>query len=476
MSSHDALALLPVLLLIAAALLGLLAVAIHRHHGVVCGLTALAFAAALLTLLLAPDTPRQVTTLLHVDAIARLYMGLISVAGLLITLLSFTYWQRRSRRPEEYYLLLLISAAGGMILAASTHFATLFLGFEIMSVGIYVMAAYQRRSRQGLEAGLKYLVLSGLASPFILFGMALIYTGTGVMTFDGIFTHAMTRGVDVLFLTGAALIFVGVGFKLALFPFYQWAADVYEGAPAVVTAFITTVSKGAVVALLLRFFLPLRELGGHVTGFVPLVTILAIATMFAGNLLALRQPNLKRLLAYSSIAHMGYLLVPFAAGGSLAAGTITFYLATYIITVLGAFGVITVVSGQEHDVDGMADYREMAWRHPWVAGVLTACLMSLAGLPLTAGFVGKFSLVMAGIGAGQWLLILALAANSAISLYYYLRVVRELYRHPQVGSDAPLTVRVSLLGGIALTGITLLMAWIGIYPTPLLALLQRLMP
>jgi NADH-quinone oxidoreductase subunit N len=466
------------------AVLALAAVAIHRRHDLVFALTLLGFTAAGVSVVLVwplVETRQAVTTLLVVDRFALYYTALTAVAGFLITLLSYGYWERRGGLREEYYLLLLLGSVGGMVLASSTHFATLFLGLEIMSITIYVMVAYERSSRLGLEAGLKYLVLSGVSSAFILFGIALIYTDLGSMWLAEVILRVIERGPQPIFLAGAAMVLVGLSFKLALFPFFLWAPDVFEGAPATVTAFLATISKGAVFAVLVRFFLPLQAIA--TIPFLVVFTFLAIATMFAGNLLALRQLNLKRLLAYSSVAHMGYLLIPLIARSSLGVLAITFYLTTYFVTTLGAFGVITLLSDRDRDMNRIEDYRGMAWRHPWLAGVLTACLLSLAGLPITAGFMGKFFVVLAGVGAAAgvvepavmrptlWTLLIVLVVNSGLSLYYYLRVVRELFRRPDAARLFPAPA-LSLPGSFALVVLALLLLWLGVYPSPILRVIE----
>ncbi|MHB0937392.1 MAG: NADH-quinone oxidoreductase subunit N [Armatimonadota bacterium] len=472
MGTREALALLPLIILAGTVLAALVAVALHRRHWLVFGITLLGFAVAAWAILPAlAQVPRPISTMLRVDNYALFFTGLLIGVGFILTLFSYDYWERRGGVREEFYILLLLGTLGGTVLAASTHFATLFLGLEITSVSIYALTAYERASRRGLEAGIKYLILAAISSAFILFGMALIYTDLGTMQVSAIIASVVGRAPQPVFMTGAALVLVGFGFKLALFPFFLWAPDVFEGAPAPVTAFLATISKGAILAVLVRFFFPLQAIARE--PFLPALTVVAIATMFAGNILALRQLRLKRLLAYSSVAHMGYLLVPFLARTPGAIQVIAFYLATYFITTLGAFGVIAMLSDRERDLDRSEDYRGMARRHPWLAGVLTACLLSLAGLPVTAGFMGKFFLVFAGVGAGLWTLVIVLVINSGISIYYYLRVVRELYRRqdvPPVSSPA-----VSWPGAFALAVLAALFLLLGLYPAPALELLSNVL-
>jgi NADH-quinone oxidoreductase subunit N len=356
-----------------------------------------------------------------------------------------------------------------MVLAAASHFASFFLGIEILSVSLYAMAGYLRHSDRSVEAGVKYLILAAVSSAFILFGMALVYAETGSLSFQEIASRAASpAGYGLPLSAGLVLIIVGLGFKLAVVPFHLWTPDVYEGAPAPVTAFIATASKGAVFALVLRYF---TRIDIHTDAALFLIiTIIAVASMFAGNLLALLQTNVKRILAYSSISHLGYLLVTVLASGPNAVAAAAFYLTAYFITTLGAFGVVTVLSRPERDADRMDDYRGLVWRRPWLAGVFTAMLFSLAGIPLTAGFVGKFYVVAAGVGSALWLAVIALAINSVIGLFYYLRIVVVLFSPS--GEEVPAVPETSRSGNAVLAVLTVLLLWLGVYPGPLIEIIE----
>jgi NADH-quinone oxidoreductase subunit N len=274
-----------------------------------------------------------------------------------------------------------------------------------------------------------------------------------------------------LLLSGVVLIITGIGFKLALVPFHMWTPDVYQGAPAPVTAFVATVSKGGMFALLLRYF---NQSGAnHFTSVLLVFSIIAIASMLAGNLLALFQNNVKRILAYSSIAHMGYLLVALDVGGPMGTDAVVFYLVAYFVMTLGAFAVVTVLSEQHRDADQLEDYRGLFWRRPILALVFTAMLLSLAGIPLTAGFLGKFYIVAAGAAVGAWSLILILAITSTIGLFYYLRIVAALYQQPADGyqTSQPLPRR-KPAATMALAALTVILVWLGVYPALLLKVIQ----
>ena len=469
MTAADLIALSPLTALAVSTVVIMLIVAWKRNHTLTVAMTMFANVAAfaLLSVVLR-QAPYQVTTLLIMDHYSLFYMGLIFTASLVVTLLSYSYLERHSEQREEFYLVLLLATLGAGVLVASTHFISFFLGLEILSVSLYVLIAYQRANERSLEAGIKYLILAAASSAFLLFGMALTYADLGTMEFARISLLIGGKAPSALVLSGLAMMVVGIGFKLAIVPFHMWTPDVYEGAPAPVTAFIATVSKGGMFALLMRYF---SRLNLHDSGSLFLLfAIIAIVSMLAGNLLALLQTNVKRILAYSSIAHLGYLLVAFLAGGSTGTAAVAYYLVAYFVTMLGAFGVITVLS-VEREADGMGDYEGLFWQRPWLAVAFAAALLSLAGIPLTAGFVGKFYVVAAGVSSDLWWLVLILVISSGIGLFYYLRIVVAMYkdapRESQVGVPS-----LSLTGSVALAALTLLLVWLGIYPATLIHTVQ----
>jgi len=271
-------------------------------------------------------------------------------------------------------------------------------------------------------------------------------------------------------LAGMVFLIVGVGFKIGLVPFHMWTPDVYEGSPAPIAAFIATISKGSMIGLLLRYLSGV-SLADHPRLFT-IFAVMAIASMFAGNLLALFQNNIKRLLAYSSIAHFGYLLVAILSTGSLRVAATTYYLVAYLATTLGAFGVVTLLSGKERDADGIDAYEGLGRRSPWLGGMLAFMLLSLAGMPLTAGFIGKFYVVAAGIGSGLWVLVVILIVNSAIGLFYYLRVTAALYRAPV--AEASRCPTCGMGARLVMIVLFALVVWWGIYPSHLAGLIETI--
>jgi NADH-quinone oxidoreductase subunit N len=470
-SRADLLALSPLAAVAVAAVAAALVAAFRRSHAATAGVTVAGLALGLVLLATtAAGAPRQVTPLFLVDGYGRLITGLMLGATLVVALLAWEYLRGREAAPEEFYPLLLLAALGGGVLACASHLAGLFLGVELLSVPLYVLIAYPRDRAPALEAGLKYLVLAGASSGFLLFGMALIYAETGVMDFATLPGRLPAAWSPVL-RAGVALLLAGLGFKLAAVPFHMWTPDVYQGAPAPVSAFLATVSKGAVAAALPRLW--------SVLGVTPesslwtVLALVAVASMVAGNLLALLQDNVKRLLAYSSIAHVGYLLVALLAGGGRAVEAVSFYLVAYVVTMLTAFGVVGALSGAEGEAERLDEYRGLLWRHPWVAAAFTAALFSLAGIPLTAGFIGKFYVFAAGAASASWLLALTVALTSTVGLFYYLRIIVAMLSQGAGAVPDPAGLRALSPGiGWVLALLCLLLLGLGAYPFPLMRLLQ----
>ncbi len=470
MRMTDIAALAPFIVLASTAIAVMLLSAFNRDHRVSVFLTVAGLGGSFAALLKSAQlVPHNITSLIIVDGYGLFFIGLIALAGIVVACLSFGYLRGRKVNPDEYYVLLLLAVLGSAILVSAGHFASFFLGLEILSVSLYSLIAYLRSSERGNEAGVKYLVLAAVSASFLLFGMALLYARLGTLEFIKMAGAGASLGNDAMLLAGFILIVVGAGFKLAVVPFHMWTADVYEGAPAPVAAFIATVSKGAMFALLLRFFWHV-ELYKY-PGLVLLFSIISAASMFVGNLLALFQQNIKRILAYSSIAHQGYLLVAFLAGGKESIMAVSYYLLAYFVSMLGAFGVITVISGKEEDVDTISDYRGLAWRRPLFAAVFIVMLLSLAGIPLTAGFIGKYYVMSAGAGSALWVLVAILAVNSTIGLYYYLRIVAALFSEAgeRVFRETP---AVEFFAGIVISTLTAILFFLGIYPAPVIRIVH----
>ncbi|MDR7426230.1 MAG: NADH-quinone oxidoreductase subunit N [Armatimonadota bacterium] len=353
------------------------------------------------------------------DAATVLFQAIALISAVLATLLGADYLRRTGLERGEYYALLLFACLGAMVMAAAGDLIVLFLGLETLSIPLYVLAAFRRGNVRSQEAGMKYFLLGSFSTAFFLYGVALLYGASG-STALGALARAAAAGLTPLLGIGVALFSIGLAFKAALVPFHTWAPDVYEGAPLPVTAYMAVVAKvGAFAAVLRAFPLALPGLAGQWT---LLLATLSVATMILGNLVALVQRSMKRLLAYSSIAHAGYLLIGVAAGGAEGAWAMVFYLVAYLFMTLGAFAVVLLLQRAGEEADLIEEYAGLGGRAPWLAAAMAVFMVSLAGLPPTAGFIGKFYLFSAALAAGQPAVALVGALTSVVSVYYYLRV------------------------------------------------------
>lgn len=476
-------AMLAPLVLSIAVLLMMLQIAFWRHAittWLICCVALLASMAALYSSSLV--VPLKVSAILISDDYSIFFSLLILFATLITALLAKDYLKHRSGENEEFYLLLMLSALGGLILVSATHLASFLLGLELLGVALYALIAYPERGRLPLEAAIKYLVLSGAASAILLFGFALIYAALGSMSFNGIgekLGQTITSDRQLLVLIGTAMVFAGISFKLSLVPFHMWTPDVYQGAPAPVTGFLATVSKGAIFAALMRLFIE-AELYQFPSLLIAL-SFVAIASMIIGNLLALKQNNLKRLLAYSSIAHIGYLIITIVVYGALEESALaieaaSFYLTAYVVTSLAAFAILGILSAQvpssvdEPDVDHIDHIRGLFWSQPLLALMLAIALLSLAGIPLTVGFVGKFYIFTVGINGALWLLLAALVIGSGISIYYYLRLFFAMTQQPEDHqvSSSETKFELTMVARCVVCLLIFMMLYLGIFPQQLI--------
>ena len=402
------------------------------------------------------------------DNYALFFHVVICYAAGLAVLLSIDYLRRNGVESGEYYALLLFSTSGMMLLASAGDLLVVFLGIELMSLSLYVMAGLFKQRLASGEASMKYFLLGAFATSFLLYGIALIYGATGSTNFDRIAAAAAARPRDTLVTIGVGLLLVGFGFKISAAPFHMWAPDVYEGAPTSVTALIATGSKAAVFAALIRLIVSgVRAVHADWTA---VLWALAALTMTVGNVVAIAQSNLKRMLAYSSIAHVGYMLVGLVAGGAAGTGAVLFYLLAYTFTTAGTFGVITLCARAGEEAVDVRDYAGLGRRHPVLAFTLSLFLLSLIGIPPLAGFVGKFYLFGAAVRAGFVVLAVLGVLNSAIAAYYYLRVIVTMYMQEPDGQSA--SVAPSFAGGLALAIAVVGVVLLGLMPAPFVDLAQ----
>ena len=406
------------------------------------------------------------------DPFALFFTVIIGIITLLTILASLGYARREGIDFGEYYVLILFAAVGMLLMAAGGNLLIIFLGLEVMSISIYVLAGIMRDDARSVEAAFKYFLLGSFASAFLLYGIALIYASTGTFDLAGIsrvFAEQSAIRILPIVITGLALLIVGFGFKIALVPFHMWTPDVYEGAPTTITAFMATGVKAAAFAAFVRvFWYALPQLQPYWT---EIMWGLAVATMTVGNIIALVQTNIKRMLAYSSIAHAGYILVAFVAGNELGTASILFYLLAYSFMNIGAFTVVILLGNKGEERTLISDYAGVGSRHPLLAAAMAIFMFSLAGVPPTAGFMAKLYVFSAAIQAGYYWLAVIGVVNSAIAAYYYLRVLIYVYFREREGESPIIQFAPAAVLAVAIS------AWgvlhLGVLPSAFLAIAQR---
>ncbi len=411
----------------------------------------------------------QFNDMFKVDNFSLFFNIIFLVSTILVALISMSYLSRDDRKQGPYYLLILLATLGMMLMAAGNELIIVFLGLELMSLSLYVLAGYFRDNPASSEAGMKYLLLGAFASAFFLYGIALIYGGAGTTNVPAIAEAITAPNKSPLLLAGMFLLIVGFGFKVAIVPFHQWAPDVYEGAPTTIAAFISAGPKAAGFAAFLRIFM--EALPSLQVEWSSVVIVLAMLTMTVGNVIAIAQTSIKRMLAYSSIAHAGYVLIGLAAANNDGISSAMLYLLVYCVMNIGAFGAVILAKTADGESLMISDYAGLGLRKPLLAMFMTIMLLSLAGFPPTAGFVGKFYVFKSAVQAGHIWLVIVGAINTAISAFYYLRVVVTMYmREPE--EELSFTAYPStLVVGLVLAAIGVLL--IGILPSLMLTPAQN---
>jgi NADH-quinone oxidoreductase subunit N len=461
-SSLDFYYILPELVLTTGALVVLVADVLltRQRAGALAWLTLLVLVATGLSLLPFVGTHAEVANgLMAVDRFGLFFKAVFLIAAAITVLLSIRYLEVEGAAPGEYYFLILCATLGMMVMTAGIDLITIFIGLETMAVSFYILAGFIKPNQRSNEAAVKYFLLGAFSLGILLYGMSIMYGLSGSTSLRRMAIAFAGQPRDPLLMLAIILMVAGVGFKIAAVPFHMWAPDVYEGAPTPVTAFLSVGSKAASFAMLIRIFLE---------GFPPaqqdwrlLFEMLAIVTMTVGNLAALTQTNVKRMLAYSSIAHAGYVLIGIVAGTARGVTATLIYLLVYTFMQLGAFAVIVMLRRRDVVGDELKDFSGLNVRHPFAAFAMLLFMLSLGGIPPTAGFMGKFWLFSAAIEAGYvWLAVIGVL-NSAISLYYYIRIVVFMYvKKETIGSEPTASPELTLALGVAIA-VTL---FLGVYP------------
>ncbi len=395
------------------------------------------------------------------DAFAR-FMKVLSLGAALVSiLLSVDYLRRAGLEKFEYPILIILSTLGMMLLISADNLIAFYLGLELMSLALYVMAAFAREDGRSSEAGLKYFVLGALSSGMMLYGASLLYGFAGTVAFSGI-ANAVSASAPIGVVFGLVFVMAGLAFKMSAAPFHMWTPDVYEGAPTPVTAFFASAAKAAAVAVTVRIVI--TAFPGADQQWRQIIVFLAIASTLLGSIAAIRQTNIKRLMAYSSIGHMGFALIGLAAGNEIGIRGVAIYLAIYLVMTLGAFAAILAMRVDGKSVENISDLAGLSRTNGLMAFFLAMLMFSLAGIPPLAGFFAKYYVLLAAVDAGLYPLAVVGVLASAVAAFYYLRVVKIMYfDEPAPNFDpSPLAVRAVL----ALSTISLLVFWI--YPTPVM--------
>ena len=415
--------------------------------------------------------------MLAADAFGMFFNAVVLLAAALTTLLAIGYFQEHGLHRGEFYGLMLMALSGMMLMGMATDLISFFIALELMSIPVYALAAYMRHRNESVEAALKYFLMGAFSTAFMLMGIAFLYGAVGSTGFAEIHKHLSGSGASALSLLGVVFVLIGFTFKTAAVPFHMWTPDVYEGAPTPVTGFMAAAVKAAAFAAFIRVFAVAFEpvkLGAF--GWYNIIWILAVLTMTLGNLAALVQDNVKRMLAYSSIAHAGYLLIGFLtitqAKDGNGAASLLFYLLGYAVMNLGAFGVV-ILFGRNGDenLDLTKGWKGMGAKAPALAVAMTVFMLSLAGIPPTVGFMGKFYIFKSALDQGLVVIAVLGVLNSLISVYYYLRVLVTMYMKPADGENdvQPMT---SLPVSLAVVASVALVLWLGILPSGALAAAQ----
>ena len=400
-----------------------------------------------------------------------LFVNLILVGvGILTVIFSSQTVDRDGIPAGEYYAIMLFAMVGMMLMGQATDLLVIFLALETMSIAVYILTGIRRDQQQSTEAAFKYFLLGAFASAFFLYGIAFLYGVTGSTNLDriGSVIAAQSMSGNPMILLGVGLLIVGFAFKVAAVPFHMWSPDVYEGAPAVVTGFMSTGVKAAAVAAFVRVFL--SSLEPMITDWAPVLWVIAAATMILGTVVGVAQTSLKRMLAYSSVAHGGYLLAGLVAGNDVGKAAILFYLAAYALTNLGAFGVIALLGTRERANDDLRDYAGLFKSHPALAVLMTFFLLSLGGFPPTAGFIAKWYVFSAAIGSGYYSLAIIGVLSSVVSVFFYLRIVVMMFMTDRDARQVPAPITTLAYVGLALSLAGVL--YLGVLPTAIIDFAQ----
>jgi len=457
---------IPILIVVLSAIAAMLAEAI-RHPGermYIAGFGLIGLVGALVASCFLWDTDAISFGVVRADNFSLFINIILCIVGILTMVFSNDVVEREQLPAGEYYALTLFGISGMMLMAAAVDLLVIFLALEVLSLAVYVLTGLRRSSAQGAEAAFKYFLLGAFSSAFFLYGIAFAFAVTGSTRLDAVAAAMLSGPTQPLALLAVGLMAVGFSFKVSAVPFHMWTPDAYEGAPTVVTAFMSTAVKAAAFAAFARVFLStLEPFQGH---WGPVLSVIAVATMIVGSVLGVLQSNIKRMLAYSSIAHAGYLLLGIVAANRSGKAAILFYLLAYAVANLGALGIVALLGTADEPHDQLRDFAGLWRSRPGLAGLLTVFLLSLGGFPPTAGFIAKWYIFSAAMQEGHYWLAIIGVLTSVISVFFYLRIVVMMYMTEEAG--APARPRISIPSMLALTFAVLATFYLGVLPTKVL--------
>ncbi len=463
MALHDLLLALPITFATLWTILLIVVEATAKRAQLTFSLTSVGFLILITMMLFPSEQGYAFGEMLRLSPYSQFANFVFALSGLLVITLSQSYLAKENIHFGEYYIIVFIATLGMMLMASAAHMVVLFIGLEIMSIALYVLAGIMRKDLRANEAAMKYFLLGAFSSGFFLYGISLIYGATGEMTLFKIGIYLQENSATSLFWIGLSLMMVGFLFKISAVPFHQWTPDVYEGSPTPSTALMSTASKAAAFTALITVVLNVSSQTENNSNWIFALSTIAVLTMVVGNIAALSQDNLKRMLAFSSIAHAGYMLVGIVAGSDAGYSAVLYYALVYSLMNIGAFGVIALIE-QQRELTSASDYAGLFKEKPLLAGVMALFMLSLTGIPPFGGFIGKYKLFAAAVESGlSWLAVVGVLA-SAVSAYYYLRVVVFMFmREPQAENQFE-----GVVLNPTLVLIALLVFLLGIFPTGML--------
>ncbi len=411
--------------------------------------------------------------LVRIDGFGLFFSFILLIVTILSVLMSITFLEREGADHGEFYALILFCLAGMFLMLHTTHLMMVLIGLEVFSLALYVICGLTRGRIRSIEAALKYFLLGAFSSGFMVYGMALLYGATGTLDMGGIGSSALGQPGNLLLWVGMVLVLIGLAFKIGVVPFHQWVPDVYTGAPTNVTGFMAAATKTVAFAVLLRFLM--GAFAGFSEIWIPLIFWLAVLTMTVANLVALAQTNMKRLLAFSSIAHAGYVLIAVVSNSAAGVEAILFYLAAYALMTVGAFAVLVAIGrGDAENERGytLSEWAGLGWSRPMLALAMTLFMFSMAGIPPTGGFFGKYVVFKSAIESQEYTLAIIGVLNAAVATYYYLKVIMTMYMREPEGDELPLPVPLAV-GAVMLVSVVGTI-YLGIAPGQLLEMIKGL--